>query len=425
MMQEYISSNLMHMQMLQRNFATNTAAVILNSNKRVEFDTGGPYEIDGIKDIYVGDIWVMAGQSNMRGHGFYNPAFRDDEPHELLDHVHLFDSTEHWRVNSDPTHALYLSPRTVHHTLPDPTVRNPKICEFRGASIGPSFGEHYETGVPVGLVASAHGGVSLNDWARPPVLDETTFNTTLYGAMIDRIRKVGGNIAGVLWYQGESDTLSAQDAGTYAQRFRQWLQFLRADVSPELPVVLVQLAQHRVDVPEQVANWKTVQDQQRQLMQTEHNLAGVASLDCSLDDRLHLSRDGLDILGKRLSAAAASVLQGERATPLPRSATYEKMVYIPGELEVHTIKIDFDLPEDFEFHTSKGADVLGFAIHSSTNVSILRARVEDESIRLYTTGEPPQDAYVSYGLNTNVNLNYGKKRTLPAFDHLAVVRAPQ
>ncbi|CAO3618244.1 unnamed protein product [Mucor hiemalis] len=388
-MQEYFAKDLNHLQVLQRYMTTNTAVVILETNERIEYKTGGPYEMNGKRDIYVGDIWVMAGQSNMRGHGFLKTPFGDEPPHKRLDHVHLFDSTETWRVNSDPTHALYLSKRTVHHTLPDPTVRNPKLCEFRGASIGPSFGAHYERGVPIGLIASAHGGVSLKDWKRPTTLDENTYNTTLYGAMMDRICKIGGNIAGILWYQGESDTLCSQDAQTYGERFQHWLQLLRADISPKLPVVLVQLGQHRIDVPATIENWKTVQNEQRRLMDTEPYLVGVASLDCGLDDRLHLSKDGLDILGRRLALAASLALRGQQATPSPKSAMYEKMVCIPRELEVHTIKIDFELPENFQFQ-SGGTDVLGFEVLGSSNISVLRTRIENNSIRLYLTGEPPQ-----------------------------------
>jgi hypothetical protein len=149
-MAEYLSKDLTNQQILQRDPVTNKATVVFKAGNKVSYKIGGPYTISGKKDIYVGDIWVMAGQSNMRGHGFLKNAFRQDEPEKVLNHVHLFDSTEKWRVNSDPSHQLYLSNRTVHRTLPDPTVKNPEIAKFRGASIGPSFGANYESGIPLG-----------------------------------------------------------------------------------------------------------------------------------------------------------------------------------------------------------------------------------------------------------------------------------
>lgn len=417
-MKEYISQELNNFQVLQRDLLTDEATVISSTGNKLTFKTGGPYTVEDKHDIYVGDIWVMAGQSNMRGHGFLKEAFNNDEHQKNLDCVHLFDSTETWRVASDPTHCLSLSKRVVHHTLPDPTVRNPDICKYRGASLGPSFGEHY--GIPVGLVASAHGGVSLNDWMRPSELNPETYNTTLYGAMMDRICTVG-HIAGVLWYQGESDTNNLQDAESYGDRFRQWLKILRDDTRHDLPVVFVQLGSHKVDIPETMRNWMTVQDQQRQLQ--AENTVFVGSIDCGLDDRVHLSKDGLYILGKRLARAANLLIKGRSkdVTPLPKLATYEKKVYIPKFASIHSIKLEFDLPAHFKFE-SNGADITGFEIDSKA--VILRARIEDDqkSIRLYLSGDPMLGATVSYGMNQHaVNLNYGQDCILPVFRGLVVV----
>jgi hypothetical protein len=425
-MQHYTLENLVDFQVLQRNHITNEATVILSNGQKTVYKTGGPYEVEDKSNIYVGDIWVMAGQSNMRGHGYLKSAFDpSNEPQVPLDHVLLFDSTEAWRVASDPTHNLHLSKRLVHHTLPDPTVKNPEICTFRGASLGPSFGAHYENGVPIGLIASAHGGVSLNDWERPTELNQETSNTTLYGAMMDRIHKIGNQITGLLWYQGESDTLVAKDAETYGRRLEQWIRDLRKDTQqPKLPIVIVQLGAHRVDVPDTIKNWMTVQDQQRQLFGIDKYTAGVTSRDCGLDDRLHLSKDGLDILGKRLAAAAVLAKEGKakHATPLPKSATYEKVVHIPGLVEIHSIKLEFDLPtKEYKF-SSFDSDVIGFELENS-KVTVLRACIESgsQSIRLYLSGNPTGKTTVSYGMNQKeINLNIGQDSILPVFRDLLI-----
>lgn len=419
---EYTFQDLTASQVLQRDVFTDEATVISNNGDKLVFKTGGPYTIDGKQDIYVGDIWVMAGQSNMRGHGFLKETFVKDEPEKKLAHVHLFDSTETWRVASDPTHCLSLSKRIVHHTLPDPTVHNPDICKYRGASVGPSFGEHY--GVPVGLIASAHGGVSLNDWKRPSELNSETSNTTLYGAMIDRIQKVGNKIAGVLWYQGESDTYDSKDADSYGDRFQLWLEMLRADTRLDLPFVFVQLGSHRLDVVETMKNWMTVQDKQRLLNGLDNYTVCVASIDCGLDDRVHLSKDGLYILGKRLAIAANFAIKGQakNVTPGPISAIYEKVIYISKHVEICSIKLEFNLPAQFKFE-SNGADITGFELKSDNNVVILRARIEDDmkTIRLYLSGDPMKGSTVSYGMNQKqVNLNYGQNCILPVFRGLAV-----
>lgn len=414
-MKEYKVQDIVNFQVLQRDLLTDEAIVISSQGQEIPFKTGGPYTIEDKLDIYVGDVWVMAGQSNMRGHGFLEEPFKKKkETPTPLDLVHLFDSTETWRVASDPTHCLSLSKRMVHHTLPDPTVRNPNICKYRGASLGPSFGLHY--GIPVGLIASAHGGVTLNNWKRPSELTTDTRSTTLYGAMMDRIQKVGA-IAGVLWYQGESDAEDISNAESYGDRFRQWLKMLRIDTRPDLPVILVQLGSHRVDLPNIINNWKIVQDQQRQLQDTY--TACVGSIDCGLDDRVHLSKDGLDVLGKRLARAANLVLKGKTSdvTPSVKSAKYEEIVYIPKFASIHSIKLEFHLPEQFEFECT--GDITGFELESKA--VILRARIEDKkSIRLYLSGHPKEGCTISYGMNQQANLNHGKDCILPVFRGLIV-----
>jgi sialate O-acetylesterase len=277
------------------------------------------------------------------------------------------------------------------------------------------------------LIASSHGGVSLKDWARPKELNADSYDKTLYGAMIDRIRKTGGHIAGILWYQGESDALRAEDADTYGDRFRDWLKLLRADTRTNLPVVFVQLGPHRNDAPDTIKYWMTVQDQQRKLIGENDYTACVTAIDCSLDDKVHISKDGLNILGKRLATAAILTKKGDakNVTPTPKSATYQKLIHIKGLVEVHTILLQFNLPDGFKFN-SGSADVIGFDVQNQNNVAILRTRVEEDakSIRIYLTGSPStgsSQAYVNYGMNqTSINLNYGEDRVLPAFKNLLV-----
>ncbi len=58
------------------------------------------------------------------------------------------------------------------------------------------------TGVPIGLVACAHGGTSMEQW-NPAKKDEG--GKSLYGSMLRQFQLAGGKVKGVLWYQGESD----------------------------------------------------------------------------------------------------------------------------------------------------------------------------------------------------------------------------
>ncbi|KAJ4833400.1 hypothetical protein Tsubulata_028610 [Turnera subulata] len=92
------------------------------------------------------------------------------------------------------------------------------------------------TGV-VGLVPCAVGGTKITQWAR---------GTRLYGQLVSRAResvKDGGTIRGVLWYQGESDTVRKEDAEAYKANMKTLITNLRSDLNlPALPVIQVALA---------------------------------------------------------------------------------------------------------------------------------------------------------------------------------------
>lgn len=420
-------------QVLQRDPITNTATVLLPNNKNKTFNTGGPYTIGQATEVYVGDIWVMAGQSNMRGHGYFKDPFTGHNvtPSPIAG-VNLFDSSENWTLAKEPTHTLWQSPRSVHHTIPDPTVRNPKIRQYRGASLGLAFAAKYRAlnnNVPVGLVASAHGGVTLEQWKRPEQLNNVTEDTTLYGAMMARITKVE-QIAGVLWLQGESDATTVPDtAATYQLRFTQWIDVLRKDMKrPELPFVFVQIASHRIDVPEQMEAWMVVQDQQRKMMtnSSSPHTAGVAAFDCRLDDRVHVSAIGLQTIGQRLAIAATDAKQGKasRSTPLPTKATYQSSLsgQEPGLMSIF---IEFDIAQEDNWKNSVDDELFGFQLETDDNkVAILSARVsslKDKSVRLFLNQQPKSPVTVSYGMNqTKVNLITSRGMAVPAFKGLIV-----
>jgi sialate O-acetylesterase len=419
-------------QVLQRDPATNTATVLVDSQTKV-YQTGGPYTIGQATDVYVGDVWVMAGQSNMRGHGYFKDPFtgRNLAPSPIAG-VNLFDSSENWTLAQEPTHALWRSPRSVHRKIPDPTVRDSQIRKYRGVSLGLAFAKKYRelnNEVPVGLVASAHGGVTLEQWKRPEELNSTTEDTTLYGAMMARITKVE-QIAGVLWFQGESDaTAGVETASTYQSRFAAWIDVLRKDLQrPELPFAFVQLAAHRIDVSESMKAWMIVQDEQRKVMMDSSSpyTAGIAALDCRLDDRVHVSAVGLQTIGKRLAIAATDAKQGKanRSTPLPKKATYKKSLssQSPGLI---SILVEFDMAEEDEWENKIDDELFGFELETDDkSATILSARVsssKDKSVRLFLIGAPKSPVTVSYGMNQNkVNLVTKRGMAVPAFRGLIV-----
>jgi hypothetical protein len=289
-------------QVLQQG-ADGKARITLESGEMITLPVGGPYEVGGAKNVLVGDLWILAGQSNMEGVGDLVDV---EAPHPL---VHSFQSREQWTPAEEPLHWLGESPRPVHHVisgLPVPTEIPPRDpARTKGAGLGLTFAKMRaeQTGVPIGLVPAAHGGTSMQQWdpAR-----KGQGGHSLYGATLERVKAVGGKVAGILWYQGESDANPA-DAALYEARMTDLVQSFRADlVQPDLPFYYVQLGGFVSDpFPESVSGWNRVRESQRTWQETLPNVGMVSAIDCGLDDGIHIDTLGLKSLGKRLAAVAA------------------------------------------------------------------------------------------------------------------------
>lgn len=280
--------------------------------------TGGPYlvrfEVGGesteVRGVYVGDLWVLAGQSNMEGCG------------DLIDvelpapYVHVLDMADRWHIAEEPLHWLIDSPDSSHCETSGEEQRLQQIearkTRTKGAGLGLPFAKamYAETGVPIGLLACAHGGTSMQQWS--PELKQLG-GGSLYGSMLGRVKRAGGKVAGVLWYQGESDANST-DAPLYLNRMKALIASIRADFkSPELPFYYVQIG--RVIFPKEWGadspqDWNAIQEHQRRLPNLIPNTGMVTSVDLELDDLIHIGTQGLKRLGERLASIALNENEG-------------------------------------------------------------------------------------------------------------------
>jgi sialate O-acetylesterase len=181
---------------------------------------GGPYDVrlrvrdkDGggedltVRDVLVGDVWLLGGQSNMQGCGLQKSRL----PGKPM--VRAFYMTDEWDTAVDPIHNLWEAIDPVHGGSPT----NPPN-KTTGVGPGVAFGQElYKwTGVPQGLIACAHGGTSMSQW---DPAKKSLGGGSLYGASIRRLIKNGGRVAGIAWYQGESDA-TVEAAPLYTQRMK-------------------------------------------------------------------------------------------------------------------------------------------------------------------------------------------------------------
>jgi sialate O-acetylesterase len=270
------------------------------------------------------------------------------------------------------------------------------------------------TGVPQGLIACAHGGTSMTQWD-PQLRKEG--GKSLYGAMIRRLRKNGGRVAGLVWYQGESDA-NPGDAGFYTGRMKKFAASLRRDSgNSALPIVIVQIARVIGWGSEMAGPWNSVQDQQGRLPRVIRNLEVVPAIDLPLDDVIHISGAGQQVLGVRLARTMQVLRAGRKAglPPIrPRKTTIETehgMGVVVMEFENVAGKLcSGDRPAGFFVVTENG----------STNVFDIQLDGSRARIRTQLSRSALAGAIIHYGYGTDPYCNITDEggRSLPVFGPL-------
>jgi sialate O-acetylesterase len=329
----------------------------LVDGKLVGVPVGGPYRINCtlkfggkpasamVANVYVGDLWVLAGQSNMQGVGDLVDV---TPPHPR---VMLLGMDGKWGVAEEPLHWLNDSPDPVHSG--DPATRAARSAQEHktrknGAGLGLPFAAALveSTGVPIGLIACAHGGTSMEEWS-PSRKEEG--GKSLYGSMLRQIKQAGGKAKGMLWYQGESDALGqGETSQVYPKLFTDFIGAVRADLGqPELPIYFVQIG--RCVSGANPKAWNAVQEAQRLIAERVPNTAVVSVVDLELDDGIHVGTHGLIRAGQRLARIAERELFGQAGATTP---TFDRVTRGPN----NTLTVKF---KGVNIGSGRGAPMAG------------------------------------------------------------------
>jgi len=381
----------------------------------LQLECGG--ESVRVQNFYVGDVWVLAGQSNMQGCGNREGA----APKHPL--VRLLNMRREWMQASEPLHVLGESPDGVHNGGEQNT--RAEANRFRketpkGTGAGLYFARLMveTTGVPQGLIATAHGGTSMTQWTPKRKLDG---KTGLYGSALASVEATGQPVAGVLWYQGESDA-GPDAAPLYTGRMKKLIAAWRKDTRQrDLPWIIVQLANvYGTRTAEAEQCWNSVQEQQRLLPKAVKKLGVVAAVDLPLDDNIHVSADGHRVLAKRLAMEAERIVLGKRQLPPPalKKISNPVMPKLPNGKSGpgRVIEVTYDnvagglradgVPSGFRIVDEEGRD----------RRSVFRVTLHGDKARLHIS-EAGDDHKLHYGLGctTYCNLTDGRGHGLPVF----------
>lgn len=318
--------------------------------------------------VAVGDIYVLAGQSNMEGVGkLINTEIASSS-------VRCFYLDDEWRIAKDPLCWFNEAVDPIHWRVPEKERAKTAEIEryFRnfGAGLGISFGkEMYRYNqVPVGLLMSAHGGTSMEQWD-PREMDKEGYS--LYGSMLRRIASIGGKVKAILWYQGESDAVDQVKAEAFKLSFIYFIEALRRDIEqPDLPILFAQLNTWLGD-SQTFPKWNSIQTDQLAIEEMTSNAACISTIDLSLSDAIHLETASLKRLGKRFSLLVRIVcFDDNQYSKGPRPIVFEFM-----DANRKFLKITFDFVNK---GLSPNKDIRGFQIeHNGMSLPIMECRLDN------------------------------------------------
>lgn len=266
--------------------------------------------IHSFRHIAVGDIFVIAGQSNAVGYGRGNYNIGPDA------RIYNFKFKNVWSLADNPLH--------------DTASQNGEQGRREG-----DYGPHItmakkicgHTGIPVGFIPTAVGGSCMDKW-------NIRYDGDLYRAMTERIKDSGNDIAGIIWYQGESDTNTDERSDRYKESFSQFISDIREELGDEnLKIFVYQLNRALNYSDDRDMSWSVVRDSQRKIAAEDKNTHITSTFGAALmEDGIHNAPSGCDLIGERMAAVILKEFYGIKSivANAPNAEKAEKT----GEKEV-------------------------------------------------------------------------------------------
>ncbi len=386
--------------------------------------TGGPYSvnIDGktYTDIYVGDVWLLGGQSNMEGVG---ELTSEDIKMKAEDHIRAFYMDDEWgAAELIRMHDLWNAKDKVHRKLlPDvPPPAGPRVrCVGPGLFFAQKMYDYEQ--VPQGVICCAHGGTSMDQWS--PEGRDLGGDESLYGAMYRRFVHNGSRVKGMFWYQGCSDA-SPELSEVFEEKMINFVSCVRRDFGENLPFVQVQISRLAAVGDENAdKSWTKIREVQRTLHEKIKGLDTVYTISYELSDPIHVSSNSQKVIGRNAAELMYGLIHG-----------YDAKSCLPG-IRLDSIKMKMNSheplwtdiivtfsnlhgklkaePSAMGFELVSGGTKLGDFIY---NVSLIE---ETAIVRVNMSIDfiLQNDVHIAYGygLNPRCNITDEEGYSIPAF----------
>jgi len=390
---------------------TDTAVVNNRANWKIKVKTpvaGGPYSITlkgsatiVLSDVMIGEVWICSGQSNMEWN-YWNGLkdIKDELPTCYNSNIRFF-------------HI----PKTTANHPQDDVQAEWKICDSNSlksfSAIGYFFGKkiNADIKVPVGLINASWGGTPAEVWTPEKIFDDDeelrlsaarlqsfrwwpNHDGLCYNAMIDPVTKF--NIAGAIWYQGESNT---GNNDTYHKLFTTMIKSWREAWKKDFPFYYVQIAPYKYGFNNVGA---LVQEAQTKSMSLPNT--GMVVITDLVDNINDIHPKNKKDVGLRLANWALA------ETYKQKNIAYKSPMYKSKTTNKDKIILSFDnVPKGFMENNA----VEGFYILDLKTEQWIPALAKIEKDKIIVWNDNASPVHVRYGFGNTIIGNVFSKEGLP------------
>lgn len=375
-----------------------------------------------VQDVLVGQTWLASGQSNMR----MGLTESGKQP--------VFGAEDVYALPTRPQIRLFKVARQKASAPAEDLEGRWEICDSQAlknsqfSAAAYFFGRKLqdELKTPVGLIDSTWGGTRIEVWTPPgaygafPSLER--FAKAAPGSKVDGTPLAGQynamiapltpyRLAGVIWYQGESNVIEPFAQADYADKMRALIGGWRTAFGQTLPFYYVQIAPHLYHVarPTQVASAQAaaeLREAQEQVLDTPGT--GMVITTDLVDDLFDIHPRNKRDVGERLANLALSRTYGEtsRAHAGPRF----KALSIEGGRAVLTFD---DLGGGLK--SSDGKPLSWFSLAGADGVfHAAQATIEGDKV-IVTSPLAPAPLQVRFGWDEAARPNLVSQQGRPAW----------
>ncbi|MDQ7949846.1 MAG: sialate O-acetylesterase [Pedobacter sp.] len=385
---------------------------------------GGPYLLTfkgkntiTISDVYLGEVWLCSGQSNMDrrvaamqspdsvGRSATNPLIRMFTVQKQASDVPQEELKGSWAVNSPETVGTF-------------------------SAVAYHFGNELanKLSIPIGLIHSSWGGTPAESWVNKKVFQTDESFKPIWNRYEGRIRKyevdkqnpanqklvdprthqqapsvlfnamikplVNYRIKGVIWYQGETN---APRAYQYRKLFPALIANWREEFKmAELPFYYVQIAPFKGQNPE-------IREAQLMTLKSVDFVGMAVTTDVGNCEDIHPTNK--IPVGKRLAYIALNKNYNKKGVE------WQSPIYNHFEVDGAQIKVFFETTSNL---VAKGSELKGFKIAGNDQQFYpATAKIQGKTITVYST-EVKNPVAVRFGWDNCPDVNLFNRAGLPA-----------